>query len=85
MSLGFDIGCGATAVVKHASQTGELAPNAWVTVRRDGRVVVEVDKAEIGQGVTTMYATLVAEELDVAVETIEAHYADALPVYRGGS
>lgn len=82
LSLGFDLGCGTSAIVKHATRTGELAPNAWVTVRRDGRAVVEIERVEIGQGVTTMYTTLVAEELDLPLEAVDAHYADSRPPYR---
>jgi CO/xanthine dehydrogenase Mo-binding subunit len=54
----------------------------FVTVKRDGRVALEVNKAEIGQGVTTGYATLVAEELDVPLDAIDIHLADSLPEYR---
>lgn len=82
LSLGFDLGCGTSPIIKHATTTGELAPNVWVTVRRDGKVTIAVEKAEIGQGITTMYATLVAEDLDVPLESVEAHYADSKPEYR---
>lgn len=51
-----------------------LAPNAFVTIRPDGRVLITVNKTEMGQGVRTSLPMLVAEELDadwkqVAVET----------------
>ncbi|MBX3220634.1 MAG: xanthine dehydrogenase family protein molybdopterin-binding subunit [Labilithrix sp.] len=85
LSLGFEIGCGPSPIVKHARESGTFAPNAWVSIRRDGGVVVEVDKVELGQGVTTLYATLVAEELDVPIDAVETHYADSLPAYRTSS
>ena len=44
---------------------------------RDGRVALIVNKAEIGQGVSTGYATLVAEELGVPVDHVDVHYADS--------
>ena len=84
LSLGLDTGCaghGAT-VIRHAERTGDLTPNMYVTIKRTGRVGVEVDKCEFGQGVTTMYSTLVAEELDVPIESIDVHFADGLPEYR---
>lgn len=84
LSLAFQVGCGGSQaqIIRHANATGDLAANAYVTVKRNGRIGLEVDKAEMGQGVTTLYATLVAEELDVAVETIDVHLADSLPDYQ---
>lgn len=37
----------------------------WITIRRDGRVLVRSGKVELGQGVLTALAQIVAEELDV--------------------
>ncbi len=82
LSLGVEVGCGPSAVVRHAEKTGELSPSVFVTVKRDGRVAVQIEKVEFGQGVTTMYSTLVAEDLDVGIDHIDAHYADGLPEYR---
>jgi isoquinoline 1-oxidoreductase beta subunit len=42
-----------------------LAPNGWVHVGADNVVTVTVDKSEMGQGVTTAYLMLIAEELEV--------------------
>lgn len=77
-------GCGSKngARIKHADQTGELVANMWVTVLPDGRVAVAVNKAEIGQGVTTGYATMVAEELSVPLDQVDTHFADSHPEYR---
>jgi CO/xanthine dehydrogenase Mo-binding subunit len=51
-----------------------LAPNAFVTIRPDGCILITVNKTEMGQGVRTSLPMLVAEELDadwsqVTVET----------------
>jgi len=54
-------------------------------VKRDGRVGVIMNKAEIGQGVTAAFATLVAEDLDVAVEAVDLAFADSHPEYRTSS
>jgi CO/xanthine dehydrogenase Mo-binding subunit len=76
-------GCGGGGhIVRRADETGDLAPNAYITILASGRVALAVNKAEIGQGVTTAYATLVAEELEVDPDEIEVHFADSLPVYR---
>lgn len=78
------IGCGGArrAVIRRADDTGELAPNAWVTILPTGVVALACNKTEIGQGVTTAYATLVAEELEVEPDEVEVRFADSLPVYR---
>lgn len=39
-------------------------PNASLTIDANGRIVVHIDKAEMGQGVTTALAQIVAEELE---------------------
>jgi isoquinoline 1-oxidoreductase beta subunit len=48
----------------------DLAPNGWVHIGTDGVVTVTVDKSEMGQGVTTAYLMLIAEELEVDPTTV---------------
>jgi len=87
LTLGFDAGCGGeqAKIIKHAERTGELAPNMYVSVKRDGRIGLTINKAEIGQGVTAAFATLVAEELDVPIESIDYAFADSLPEFKTSS
>lgn len=78
-------GCaGNTAAlrIEHAEKTGELQASLYITVKPDGRVGLIVNKAEIGQGVTTGYATIVAEELGVPIDHVDVTYADAHPGMR---
>ena len=84
LTLGLQVGCGGAQarIVRHAEQTGELTPNMYVSVKKNGRIGVIVNKAEIGQGVTAAFCTLVAEELDVPVESVDFVFADSLPEYR---
>ncbi|MCC6556839.1 MAG: xanthine dehydrogenase family protein molybdopterin-binding subunit [Polyangiaceae bacterium] len=63
------------------ASTPALAPNAWVRVGIDGAVTVVIDKAELGQGVETSLAMLVAEELDADWTTVRTEFAPASPVY----
>jgi len=70
-------GGGQAMRIEHADKTGDLVANLYITVLATGRVALIVNKAEIGQGVSTGYATLVAEELGVPVEHIDIHYADS--------
>lgn len=43
----------------------------WLSFATDGRVVVRTGKVEIGQGITTALAQIVAEELDVTLDRID--------------
>ncbi|MFC8177790.1 molybdopterin cofactor-binding domain-containing protein [Rhodococcus sp. NPDC057297] len=48
-------------------------------VRADGTVGLVIPRAEVGQGLTTSLAMLVADELDVPVSAVRASLADARP------
>ncbi len=50
--------------VRLPAGAGQVAMNGWVRITPDDRVVVAVPRAEMGQGVHTALAMLVAEELD---------------------
>lgn len=60
---------------------GSLAAGVWVRVDPDDSITVYAHKAEMGQGVHTAFAMLVAEELDVAVGAVRVQAADADSVY----
>ena len=60
----------------------QLAPNAlevtpWVVVEPDNSVLIRVAKQEMGQGVLTALAMLVAEELDCDWSQVRVEYASA--------
>ncbi len=57
-------------------------PSAWLQLLPSGAVIVQVDRAEMGQGVMTAYVTLVAEELEVAPAQIEARLAPVHPLFQ---
>ena len=44
---------------------GDIALNGWIKIAADGAVVMAMPRSEMGQGVHTSLAMLVAEELDV--------------------
>ncbi|WP_055573675.1 molybdopterin cofactor-binding domain-containing protein, partial [Streptomyces prasinopilosus] len=50
-----------------------------VEVGRDGTVSFALPRAEVGQGITTSTAMLIAEELDVPVDRVRVTLADARP------
>ncbi len=66
------------AAAKHAAQ---FMPNAFVRVGTDGRVTVIINKAEMGQGVTTSLAMLLAEELDADWSRVGFELAPSTPEY----
>jgi len=84
LALAVTVGCGGATEtrIEHAAATGELAANMYITVLADGRIGLAVNKAELGQGVTTGFATLAAEELAVPIDRVDVHLADSLAEYR---
>lgn len=58
-----------------ATADGPLAPSVFVRVDRRGRVVATVPKPDTGQGVRTLAAVLVAEELAVEVADVTLEQA----------
>lgn len=58
---------------------GELPPafqfNPWVAIAADGTVIVTIERSEMGQGVNTALAMLVAEELGVPLAGIRTRFA----------
>ena len=65
-----------------ARQSGAFRPNMYLTITPDDRVLVDVEKSEMGQGVLTSHSMLVAEELSIDLDRIEASSAPAAPQYR---
>jgi isoquinoline 1-oxidoreductase/isoquinoline 1-oxidoreductase beta subunit len=59
-----------------------LSPNAWLLITPDDRILLQVDRMEIGQGVTTGFVTLLAEELDVPPARIETAIAPVHPRFQ---
>lgn len=49
---------------------GEVGLNGWIKIAADGGVLLAMNRSEMGQGVHTGLAQLVAEELDVPLHTV---------------
>ena len=54
--------------------------SGWLSINRDGTVTVFTGKVELGQGITTALAQIVADELDV--DTNESRSYQAIPPAR---
>ena len=59
---------------------GEVTLNPYLLITQDG-VTVITPRAEMGQGIHTTLAALVAEELDVAWDTVRAEHGPASATY----
>lgn len=57
-------------------------PDAFVQIRPDGKVVIQVNRLEIGQGVNTALPMLLADEMDADWSQVVAELAPAADVYR---
>jgi isoquinoline 1-oxidoreductase beta subunit len=58
---------------------GPLPPTAFVRIGTDGAVTIWITKSEMGQGVRTSLAMLLAEELDADWATVKVQSADYDP------
>jgi isoquinoline 1-oxidoreductase subunit beta len=56
-------------------------PNAFIRVEPDGRVTLNISQGEMGQGVHTSCAQLIAEEFDCGWKQVRVAIADHDPVY----
>src|SRR5258706_10435005 len=57
-------------------------PNAFVHIRPDGKIVIQVNRLEFGQGVHTSLPLILADELDADWSQVVAELAPAADVYK---
>ena len=55
--------------------------NAWVWIAPDDSVTLLIDKSEMGQGISTALAMILAEELDLDWKKVKTVFAPAAPQY----
>ena len=60
---------------------GEVGLNGWIKIAADGAVLLAMNRSEMGQGVHTALAMLVAEELDVPLARVRLIPAGADRLY----
>ncbi|MFZ1426039.1 MAG: molybdopterin cofactor-binding domain-containing protein [Geminicoccaceae bacterium] len=60
-----------------AAEAHGFAPNAFVRIDRDGTVTLTMPQVEMGQGVYTAQAMLIADELDVDMAQVTVEHAAA--------
>jgi isoquinoline 1-oxidoreductase beta subunit len=64
------------------AEPGSFQPNAWLRISTNGAVLVRINHSEIGQGITTGLAMIVAEELDADWTKVSVEIAPAEQVYK---
>jgi len=64
------------------AKAGEVALNGWVKLTKDGGIVVAAPRAEMGQGIHTALAQLVAEEMDVRWGDVRVEEPPENGIYR---
>ncbi|WP_437683462.1 molybdopterin cofactor-binding domain-containing protein [Sorangium sp. So ce131] len=78
--LSFYVPQGLRAAPKEAQPT-PLSPNAFVRIGTDDSVTVVLAHSEMGQGIWTGLAMLIAEELECDWSKVRSEHAPAAPVY----
>jgi len=79
--IGMNWGCSSKDRDNTDGASKDFIPNAWLRITADNQVTVIVAESEMGQGPYTLMPMMVAEELEVAWETIKVERASADPVY----
>src|SRR5262249_426803 len=58
-----------------AADANSFAPNAFVRIERDGRVILTMPYVEMGQGTYTSIPMLIAEELEIDLKQVQLEHA----------
>ncbi|MGO9122166.1 MAG: molybdopterin cofactor-binding domain-containing protein [Desulfomonilaceae bacterium] len=82
LTLAISVGPLGYKIVNAAEQKeiAAFSPNAWFTITPDNKVTIFIGNAEMGQGVLTSHAMLIADELEAdwkQVQVLKAPAADA--------
>ncbi len=67
------------ARVQAAVAPGDATFDLYIAIRSDGHIITTLPRTEMGQGITTGVAMLVAEELDARLNAVDVRTADADP------
>jgi isoquinoline 1-oxidoreductase subunit beta len=67
---------------QNAAQPKNYPPDAFVHVKRDGTIVIQVNRLEFGQGVQTALPMILADEMDADWAQVVADLAPAADVYK---
>jgi isoquinoline 1-oxidoreductase beta subunit len=82
VSLYVDVPLAAQESGQPAQKPKVYPPDAFVDIRPDGKIAIQVNRLEFGQGVQTALPMLLAEELDADWSQVVAKLAPAADVYK---
>lgn len=83
LSLGFALGgCSDSPAKLPAAAEGAVQPNAFIQLTPKGQLILQLHKAEMGQGVIESMTTLAGEELNWDPNTIAVQFAEFHPEFR---
>ncbi|MEN8176726.1 MAG: molybdopterin cofactor-binding domain-containing protein, partial [Pseudomonadota bacterium] len=77
--LGLDLQAGAEATEE--KRAGGFSPNAWIRIDANDQVTLQVASSEMGQGIMTGIAMILAEELDADWSRVKAEFAPSDKAY----
>src|SRR5580692_8965581 len=63
-------------------QAKTYPPDAFVHIQRDGKIIIQVNRLEFGQGVQTSLPMILADEMDADWSQVIAELAPAADVYK---
>ena len=67
---------------KPAEKTPGFSPNAWFTITPDNKVTIFIGNSEMGQGVHTAHAMLIADELGADWKQVQIRQGPAADAYK---
>jgi isoquinoline 1-oxidoreductase beta subunit len=82
VSLHLDLPLSAREPAAADSASKVFPPNAFVAIRADGKIVIQVNRLEFGQGIQTALPMILAEEMDADWSQVIAELAPAADVYK---
>lgn len=83
VSLYLDQSAASQEAAQGAPQPAKVyPPDAFVNIRPDGKIVIQVNRLEFGQGVQTSLPMVLADELDADWANVIAELAPAADVYK---
>src|SRR5216684_9271711 len=80
ISLHLDLPLTAQEAAQTKPQT--YPPDAFVHITPDGKIIIQVNRLEFGQGVHTSLPLILADELDADWSRVEAQLAPAADAYK---
>ena len=69
-------------LLAQAPQAKMYPPDSFVHIQQDGKIVIQVNRLEFGQGVQTSLPMLLADEMDADWQHVVAELAPAADVYK---